>query len=128
MIRGGNATIYVTDMDRAVDFYTNTLGLVLLGRYGDEWASVDAGNGFMLGLHPVSESAPRPGTSGSISVGLNVTEPLEEVQKRLAQHGVSFMGDIVSDGPGRFARFNDPDGNHLYFWEHSESPAESGVS
>ena len=30
MIRGGNATIYVSDMQRAVDFYHNTLELPLV--------------------------------------------------------------------------------------------------
>ena len=29
MIRGGNATLYVSDMDRAVRFYVETLGFKL---------------------------------------------------------------------------------------------------
>jgi len=45
MIRGGNATIYVTDMDRSVAFYTETLGLRLAFRAGDHWAGIDAGTG-----------------------------------------------------------------------------------
>ena len=128
MINGGNATIFVSDMDRAVDFYTKVLGLKLRMRAENHWAEVEAGSDLVIGLHPASPSAEPPGTPGAIHIGLNVTEPLEEVQKRLAKHGVSFVGDIVSDEPGRFARFNDPDGNHLYFWEHCESPTESGVS
>jgi Transposase./Glyoxalase/Bleomycin resistance protein/Dioxygenase superfamily. len=35
VIRGGNATIYVSDMQRAVDFYQGTLGLQLTFRAGD---------------------------------------------------------------------------------------------
>ena len=54
VIRGGNATIFVTDMDRAVSFYTETLSLRLTFRAGDHWASIDAGDGFRLGLHPAS--------------------------------------------------------------------------
>jgi hypothetical protein len=40
VIRGGNATIYVTDMDRAVACYTKSLGLQLAFRAGDHWATI----------------------------------------------------------------------------------------
>ena len=60
MIRGGVATIFVSQMDRAVSFYTDTLGFDLVHRSGDHWASVDAGDGLMLGLHPVSGHRPKP--------------------------------------------------------------------
>jgi catechol 2,3-dioxygenase-like lactoylglutathione lyase family enzyme len=52
MIEGGTPTIYVSDMERAVEFYTEVLGLRLESRHGDEWASVDAGRGMTIGLHP----------------------------------------------------------------------------
>jgi len=60
MFRSGNVTIYVTNMDRAVRFYTETLGLKLAYRFGDHWASVECGKGLTIGLHPTSEPA-RPG-------------------------------------------------------------------
>ncbi len=43
MINGGNATIYVSEMDRAVDFYTKALGLSLALRAGDHIAQLKAG-------------------------------------------------------------------------------------
>src|SRR5215469_833122 len=55
MISGGNVTVFVTNMDRAVRFYTETLGLKLAYRFGDHWASVEAGRGLTIGLHPSSE-------------------------------------------------------------------------
>ena len=55
MIEGGTPTIYVSNMDRAVEFYTEVLGLGLISRYGNEWASVDVGKGLTLGLHPAAE-------------------------------------------------------------------------
>ncbi len=48
MIEGGTPTIYVSNMDRAVEFYTEVLGLGLISRYGNEWASVDVGKGLTL--------------------------------------------------------------------------------
>jgi Glyoxalase/Bleomycin resistance protein/Dioxygenase superfamily len=43
-ILGGNASIFVSNMDRAIGFYTEKLGLRLRTRIGDEWAEFDAGN------------------------------------------------------------------------------------
>ena len=43
MISGGNATVYVSNMDAAVRFYTEDLGLKLTNRFGDHWATIEAG-------------------------------------------------------------------------------------
>jgi catechol 2,3-dioxygenase-like lactoylglutathione lyase family enzyme len=119
MIEGGTPTIYVSDMDRAVEFYTAVLGLRLESRYGDEWASVDAGRGMTIGLHPAAERMGAPGTLGSINVGFNVTESLDEVVRTLENRGVTFDGPITGDASGsiRLAFFGDPDGNSLYLCE-----------
>ena len=119
MIHGGVATIYVSEMDRAVSFYIETLGLNLVHRAGDYWASIDAGGGLLLGLHPMSEHGPTPGARGAISVGLNVDEPIDEVVATLEGRGVKFRGPIQDDGEGgiRLAFFGDPDGNALYLCE-----------
>ena len=123
MIRGGVATIFVSQMDRAVSFYIDTLGFDLVHRSGDHWASVDAGDGLMLGLHPVSEHRPKPGTTGSISLGFNVNGPLDDVVATLQSRGVQFRGPIQDDADGgiRLAFFGDPDGNDLYLCEVTRS-------
>ena len=51
----------VSNMDKAVQFYTEVLGLRLAERYGDHWVTVDAGRGFTIGLHPASSKYPAPG-------------------------------------------------------------------
>ena len=116
MIAGALATVYVSDMDRAVRFYTETLGLRLAYRFGNHWASVDAGRGTMIGLHPATPHSPG-GRRGSISIGLEVTEPIERVVETLAARGVTFDGPITDDKAGRFAPLSDPDGNPLYLFE-----------
>jgi catechol 2,3-dioxygenase-like lactoylglutathione lyase family enzyme len=119
MIKSGNATIFVTDLDRAVRFYTETLGLTLQFRAGEHWAQVAVGEGLVIGLHPAGGGwAPAPGTAGSIQVGLQVDEPLTSVVETLAERGVSFDGPIVDDDPVRLAFFRDPDGNSLYLAEY----------
>lgn len=118
MIKGGTPTIYVSDMDRAVKFYTETLGLKLQDRYDDEWAGIDAGGGTVLGLHPASEKNPA-GKSGSITIGFLLNEPIEEVVKKLKSKGVRFHGPIQGDEkfPIRLAFFDDSEGNDLYLCE-----------
>ena len=116
MISGGNATVFIRDMDRAVAFYSETLGLKLRNRYGDEWAEIDAG-GLTIGLHPPSAAGPEPGAAGAMQIGLNVTEPIGKVVEALKSRGVAFQGPIVDDGPVKLAFFTDPDGNTLYLCE-----------
>jgi catechol 2,3-dioxygenase-like lactoylglutathione lyase family enzyme len=53
MISGGNATIYVSNMDSAIRFYTEILGLKLTNRFGNHWATVKAGDTLVIGLHPI---------------------------------------------------------------------------
>jgi catechol 2,3-dioxygenase-like lactoylglutathione lyase family enzyme len=115
MIRGGNATISVSDLDRAVGFYRDTLGLRLMFRAGPHWAEIDAGDGFRLGLHPASSHGPAPGTPGAITVGLAVDAPVTEVVAALERRGVGFHGPVIDGGGGvALAFFADPDGNPLY--------------
>lgn len=117
MISGGQPTIYVSDMDRAVEFYRDTLGLTLAFQAGSHYAMIDAGGGTVLGLHPSGPESPKPGARGSISVGLKVTAPLDQVVAELTKRGVKFRGPVKDDGPVRLAFFGDPDDNDLYLVE-----------
>lgn len=122
MIRGGNSTVWVSDMDRAIRFYTETLGLKLRLRRQDRWATIDAGDGNLVGLHPSREGTMAAGQRGSICVGFEVSEPLEEVVATLESRGVRFEGGIREDEDPevlvRIAPFTDLDGNELYLFEY----------
>ncbi|MEY9230997.1 catechol 2,3-dioxygenase-like lactoylglutathione lyase family enzyme [Bradyrhizobium japonicum] len=109
-ILGGNASIYVSDMDRAIGFYRDSLGLHLRSRIGNEWAEFDAGNGFILGLHPNTVKAGEP---GAINVELSATQPLEEVVALLKGRGVKFKGPIDKFDNVHLAWLFDLDGNEL---------------
>jgi predicted enzyme related to lactoylglutathione lyase len=120
MVSGGNATIIVADMDRSIRFYTEVLGLKLTNRFGDDWATVSAGDGLTIGIHPASAKYPDPGTKGSIILGLDIDLPIEKAVSRLAQHGVPIKGSVVRSDAGNFANLEDPDGNDLYLWEKAK--------
>ena len=129
MISGGNATVFVSNMDNAVRFYTEVLGLRLGERYGDHWATVDAGRGFTIGPHPASPKYPLPGTKGGVMLGLEVDRPLEAVVQELKDKGVRFTGDIIRDEAGLFAHLEDSDGTPIYLWEMaSMSPGRNSPS
>ena len=121
MIKGVSPTVFVADLDRAVRFYTDVLGLKLLYQAGPHFAMIDAGGGTTIGLHPPGEHHAAPGTAGAIQIGLNVVQPIERVVESLQTNGVAFVQrhgrTIVDDGPVKLAFFHDPDGTELYLCE-----------
>lgn len=113
MFSNGNVTVFVSDMDRSVNFYTKTLGLKLAQRFGDHWASVEAGK-LAIGLHPASNENPA-GKNGSTVIGLELNGNIDEMVATLRQQGIRFRGPVAEDeNAGKFAYFEDPDGNLLY--------------
>ncbi len=124
MFRDGNVTIFVSDMDRSVHFYTKILGLKLAQRFGNHWASVEAGR-LTIGLHPASNANPA-GRNGSTQIGLELEGDIEDSVANLKQQGVQFLGPVSQDNAGKIAYFEDPDGNLLYMiqlkrWSKPES-------
>jgi catechol 2,3-dioxygenase-like lactoylglutathione lyase family enzyme len=127
MFPSGNVTIYVADMDRAVRFYTEALGLKLAYRFGDHWASVELGKGLTIGLHPASAEMPAGGR-GSMAIGLELGGVrIEDAVARLEAKGVKFHGPVNDSGKaGKFVGFVDPDGNQLYLAELNWSHVKQG--
>jgi catechol 2,3-dioxygenase-like lactoylglutathione lyase family enzyme len=109
-------TIFVTEMDRAVRFYTEILGMELQQRYGNEWAGLKADDGMQVGLHPASAASPA-GRKGSITLGFSASGPLAQAVEEMKQKGVKFVGPIIDDKEVKAAYFQDPDGNEMYLVE-----------
>ena len=115
MVTGGNATVYVRDMDAAIAFYVGGLGMTQSSRYGNEWATVQAG-GFTIGLHPGDKDHPAPGTHGAVEIGLTVDE-IEGAAVKVREAGGKDVGPVVHGSGGSFVQFHDVDGNALYLWQ-----------
>src|SRR5438128_3374817 len=113
MSHGGVLTVYVSDMDRAVRFYTDALGFKLVERYGNNWASIDGGPGLAIGLHPATAEI-AAGRQGSIAIGLYLERPIDQAVVDLKKRGVQFTGPVLDDTALRLAYFADPDGNPFY--------------
>lgn len=102
-------TVFVSDQDRARDFYVDTLGLEVKAdqTFGENrWLEVGAPSGTTLVLHKAFPGMSAGGGQGT----LFASSDLDADAARLQEVGV------VVDGPhdmpwGRQATFSDPDGN-----------------
>jgi catechol 2,3-dioxygenase-like lactoylglutathione lyase family enzyme len=124
LISGGHAIVYVSDMDAAIRFYADTLGLKLTYRFEDKFATIEAGRNLLLAVHPKTPNTPDPGTKGSVTLGLVVDEPIDTVVSRLAQRGVRVTG---RSEPDRSVDIEDLDGNVITLWEGHTPGAEVGL-
>jgi catechol 2,3-dioxygenase-like lactoylglutathione lyase family enzyme len=112
---------WVSDMDRAVAFYRDILGLRLVRQDGPSWAAFDVG-GRTLALHGAVDG--RPPEPGGATAVFDVHD-LDVAQALLAARGVAF--DHEGDVPGyaRFASFRDPDANTLQLIEYLRAAADA---
>ena len=105
----------VSDMDKALAFYRDTLGLKLEMVYENTWAEFSVGAVTLALVGPPWGTPPQPGYQGGATVALAVDDVgagLEELRAK---------GIAVLDGPQdtpvcHMALIADPDGNRL--WLH----------
>jgi catechol 2,3-dioxygenase-like lactoylglutathione lyase family enzyme len=106
---------WTRDMDRAVAFYRDVVGLRLLRQDGSQWALFDAGP-VQFALHGVLEG--HPVTMGGATAVFRVDD-LDTAVSALEEKGVRF-GDHLGEVAGfaRFRSFTDPDGNTVQLIEY----------
>jgi catechol 2,3-dioxygenase-like lactoylglutathione lyase family enzyme len=103
---------WVSDMDAAVAFYGDVLGLALVRRDGDEWAEFEAGP-IRFALHAGAE---QPTVSGTMVLRVH---DLDEARIVLRGRGAALdehIGEV--EGFARFATVRDPDGNPVQLIEY----------
>jgi predicted enzyme related to lactoylglutathione lyase len=109
------ACLFVSDQDKALDFYTNAIGLEKRGDYptpdGPRFLTVGvSGQDFELVLWP---GTPGKARAGSAVCTIEV-EDCRVAFETLKSRGVIFeSADILEFPWGYVARFQDPDGNLL---------------
>jgi len=111
---------YVTDMEAAIVFYRDTLGLPLVSE--DYVARFDL-DGVLIELVPMPPGSVVPG-NGNARLCFAVSD-LDETVEQLHARGIWTSNIKVKKG-GRIAFFRDPDGNELSLWEYQkvEDPRE----
>jgi predicted enzyme related to lactoylglutathione lyase len=107
----GVATVWlpVEDMNRAIRFYGQTLGLSVKSE-GEDWSELDAG-GVTIGLN--AREATHKGGNGGAVLTLQPDGDLYNEVARLTEAGVEFVDEVSSHPCGRIASFKDSEGNDL---------------
>ncbi len=111
------STYYVVqDMERALYFYRDVVGLALKFQDGDRWTQFDVA-GAALALSSPAEGAVAPG-GGSV-VTLEVDD-LEATALALAAKGVETVRPMRDMGThGRTMTIRDPDGNVIQLYQRA---------
>ena len=105
---------YVTDMDAAITFYRDTLGLPMVSQ--DYVARFDL-DGVLIELvrRPPGSVVRGSGNARLCFSVANLPETLEQMHAR----GIP-TSDIQDKKGGKLAFFRDPDDNELCLWEYAE--------
>jgi catechol 2,3-dioxygenase-like lactoylglutathione lyase family enzyme len=93
---------FVSNMDAAIAFYRDTLGLTL-GFQSPFWTEFETGE-TKLALHPASDENP----AGSVQLGLG-SENVDRFYAEAQAKGVTFTSPPADMHGTRIARFRDPD-------------------
>lgn len=111
----GVSTVWVPvqDMNRAVKFYGETLGLEVKSQ-GEDWSEVD-GNGVTIGLN--GRESTHGGSGGGAVITFEPDVDLYDEIVRLTDEGVEFVGEVAQHAWGKIAAFKDSEGNDLQFFE-----------
>jgi catechol 2,3-dioxygenase-like lactoylglutathione lyase family enzyme len=94
---------FVSDMDTAVAFYRDELGMTLVFQ-SPFWSEFDTGE-TKLALHPHSDENP----AGSVQLGLRGTD-IDRFYAEGQAKGLVFTSPPTGVHGTRIARFRDPDG------------------
>ena len=97
---------FVSDMDAAVAFYRDKLGLTL-GFQSPFWSEFETGE-TRLALHPASEENP----AGSVQLGLGA-EDVDRFHAEALANGITFTSPPTDMHGARIARFRDCEGAEI---------------
>lgn len=114
----GHVHLKVSDLERAIAFYRDVLGLELMQRYGTEAAFMSAGGyHHHLGLNTWESrggTRPGPGTTGLYHTAFLYPDraSLGRALARILEKGVRLTG-AADHGVSEAIYFDDPDGNGI---------------
>ena len=106
--------VFVTDIERAVAFYQEDLGLspTKRGSFGAEFLE----GGAHLGVHPAVHEDARALVGRHTGITFRVDNLLDFCE-RLHERGVRFLNEPTQQSWGIMAMIADPDGNVIALWE-----------
>ncbi len=103
--------VLVTDLDRALRFYGETLGLRRNEKANPDWPEFETGN-VTLSLVRPEQIGREEFTQNTMPIALRVPD-VAEARARLEAEGVGFKTETMDSEVCHMAVFSDPDGNAL---------------
>lgn len=108
-------TVYVPNINKAIDFYTNTLGFDLDERYGPNIASLVHGEVPIILEENDNTNYNQDNKITGVVLGLR-TEDIYKTVKFLKEKEVNFIVEEPTNcPPGKYISFKDPFGNILEY-------------
>lgn len=108
---------YVSDLDRAIEFYSRVLGLHLTSRDAVARFRID---GVLFELVPARDAADLDGR-GNARLCLAVDD-IQAAAAELEARGVT-VSEVRFVSNGALASFEDPDGNEITVWQDARPPS-----
>ena len=125
--RVGHVHLKVSDLEKAIAFYSGVLGFEITQRYGPEAAFLSAGGyHHHIGLNTWESKggkAPPPGTTGLYHTAFLFPDrkALANVLKRIVEAGWQLTG-AADHGVSEAIYLDDPDGNGVeLYWDREEA-------
>ncbi len=113
-----------TNLNEAVHFYRDVLGLRLKFQDGNRWAQFDL-DGASFAVSGEGERVVEPGMG---AVVVFEVEDLDRATGHVSSHGVARQGEIVDmGGHGRYVTVLDPSGNAVQLFERRRPDGGSGA-
>ena len=100
--------VHVSNMAKAVDFYTALGGAIAVGSRDGDWVQISFGQSqFGLLAHP-----PSPG-EGEIEIAFNCSGTLKPLQESAEKHGLRVVRGAADEAFGEQLQLEDPDGRKV---------------
>jgi predicted enzyme related to lactoylglutathione lyase len=109
--RADFVSVPVKDLERAAEFYGETLGLKPSRGSSERWREFETGN-VSLALVPIEMLGRAEFTPNIAPIAIRVPD-VAEARKKLEAAGVEFPMETIDSGVCHIAPFRDPDGNAL---------------
>jgi len=114
----GAVILLVSNMDRSIKFYRDTLGLVVKN-ISDEWTEFFT-SGTVLALHPAKTKVKH---NPNMLVGFMVSD-LDSIANTLRSKNIKFFKEPKEESFGKHAIIEDPDGHLISIAEIKSKSSE----
>lgn len=111
-------SIYVPDINEAIQFYTNVLGFKINKQYGPTIVTLEHGDLPIVLEETNNYKSYNDSDTTGVVLAL-ITEDIYETIKKLKEHNVNFIVDQPQDcPPGKVISFKDPFGNVFEYLQY----------